>query len=284
MILRHYFFTLYAFIMNYTDEGYRITPIKEGSSYQWLFFPDGPGLGTEYLIPLCQQLNLPGSIDLIDFPKDGSNPRGTLDMNQWRKGLHSLMQGYSRPIAVTHGFSGMFFLNNLQISTHLAALILMNTTTANSFFHHINTMRERYQLPDLAQEACEYHLNPSDETYKQFWEGYKYYYFTAEEQALGEQMRSSFAFNHQAYQHAIEHFYPHYQAHWPSTLPVMTISSEYDLICPPGVFIENQRLQTPNARHHLIQKAGHCPWLLHLNELQQCLDEFIKHPPIPFNI
>ncbi|WP_367274373.1 hypothetical protein [uncultured Legionella sp.] len=64
--------------MLYTDYGYRINPIKEDTGYNWLFLPGGPGLGSQYLIEFSEQIKLPGAIKLLDFPKDGTIPKGCL--------------------------------------------------------------------------------------------------------------------------------------------------------------------------------------------------------------
>ena len=43
------------------------------ASYNWIFLPGGPGLGSEYLTTLTKPLHLPGTIWLLDLPGDGSN-------------------------------------------------------------------------------------------------------------------------------------------------------------------------------------------------------------------
>ncbi|MCL9683987.1 alpha/beta fold hydrolase [Legionella maioricensis] len=268
--------------MNYTSYGYRINQITTGSGYNWLFLPGGPGLGSEYLIEFCKKLALPGSILLLDFPRDGTNTQGQLGIKYWQDGLIALLKTYNNPILVTHSFSGMFSLNMPEIESYLSGLVLMNTTTANSFFQHVSVMREKYNLPDLVPAASEYHLNPTNETYKQFWNTYKHYCFTPEEMLKGEQMIPLFAFNNAAYYEAIEHFYPDYSCKWsPRRIPAMTIASEYDFICPPQIFMENKHFQSQNIMNKVVDKAGHCPWIAHFEQVQDFFDEFIitLNPP-----
>lgn len=93
-----------------------------------------------------------------------------------------------------------------------------------------------------------------------------------------------FAFNNESYHYAIENFYPEYQCRWqPTKIPALTIASEQDYICPPHIFINDSRFQTPNITNKLINQAGHCPWINHLEQIQICFDEFIealyKHSP-----
>ena len=263
--------------MNDINHGYRIKLIKEGTGFNWLFLPGGPGLGSEYLVELCNKLSLPGSIMLLDFPKDGTNPHGTLSIQYWREGLIAILKSYDNPILVTHSFAGMLSLTMPEIENYLAGLVLMNTTTADTFFDHITAMREQHGLPDLLPAAAEYHLNPSDQTYKQFWYSYKYYCFTPEELPAGEQIMQQFAFNNAAYSEAINHFYLSYSCSWyPTLIPTLTIASEQDYICPPQAFIANEQFQSKNVINKLIEKAGHFPWITQFEAVQNCFDEFIN--------
>ncbi|WP_367274371.1 alpha/beta hydrolase [uncultured Legionella sp.] len=200
-----------------------------------------------------------------------------LDFNYWKAGLIDLLNTATNPILVTHSFSGMFILNNPEFEHYLSGLVLMNTTTANSFFHHVSEMQQKHHLPDLVPAASEYHLNPSNATYKKFWATYKYYCFTAQELSRGEAMIPLLAFNNESYYYAIQNFYEHYQCKWaPSLIPAMTLSSEYDYICPPRIFIQDKRFQKKNIINKMIAQAGHCPWLEQLNDVQNCFDEFIE--------
>jgi len=262
--------------MNYSNYHFRINPIHKDSGYTWIFLPGGPGLGSDYLEPLCKQLNLPGTHLLVDFPKDGNNHQGILNFNYWKRGLIDLLTQYENPILVTHSFSGMLALDTPELEPFLKGLVLINTTSRNSFFEHVSAMQEKHQLPDLVPPAAEYHLAPSSETYKQFWETYKHYCFTAEELPLSEEMISLFAFNNESYYYAIEQFYPNYQGRWYPKIPTLTIASENDFICPPNIFTGDKLFQRENILNKIINKAGHCPWVLQINELRSYFNEFVN--------
>lgn len=262
--------------MKYTKYGYRINQLTESHGFSWLFLPGGPGLGSEYLADLCHKLYLPGSIFLLDFPQDGTNTQGELSIKYWREGLIDLLKSFHQPVLVTHSFAGMFALNLPELKNYLTGLVLMNTTTKNSFFEHVSAMQQQHHLPDLLPAATQYHLTPSDETYKEFWNTYKYYCFTADELTEGEKILPLFAFNNTAYYHAIEHFYPDYSCKWfPESIPTMTIASENDFICPPKIFLENKGFQGKNTINKIIAQAGHVPWLMAFNQVQQCFNDFI---------
>ncbi|MDR3491285.1 MAG: alpha/beta hydrolase [Gammaproteobacteria bacterium] len=262
--------------ITHTKYNYRINQIKSGSDYNWIFLPGGPGLGSEYLLEFCNKLNLPGNTLVVDFPKDGTNNEGTLEIKYWQDGLIDLLKTYKNSILVTHSFAGMFALNMPEIESHLAGLILMNTTTHNSFFQHVHAMHLKHHLPNLAPAAAAYHLHPSKETFKEFWNTYKYYCFTPEEMELGEQMIPLLAFNSEAYYFAIQNFFMQYvcKLH-PTSIPTMTICSENDFICPPDIFSQEKYFQSDNITNKIIANAGHCPWLLHFNQVKKCFDAFI---------
>jgi pimeloyl-ACP methyl ester carboxylesterase len=266
--------------MKYTKYGYRINQITEGPDYNWIFLPSGPGLGSDYLIEFCQNLKLPGSILLVDFPMDGTNQQGELDFQYWQNGLMDLLKTHPNSILVTHGFSGMFVLNIPELAPHLSGLVLMNTTTENSFFQHIREVQQKHNLPDLVPAASAYHLNPTNETYKEFWQTYKYYFFTTEEMQLSEKIIPLFAFNNSAYLYAIQNFYPTYKCKLDLThIPIMTIASENDYICPPQIFMHNQKFQSKNIMNVIIPQAGHCPWVRHYEQVQSCFNQYIVNYP-----
>ena len=262
--------------MKYTKYGYRLRQITKDSGYTWLLLPAGPGLGADYLLDLCNKLHLPGAIVLLDFPKDGTNTQGKLGIKYWQDGLIDLLRSFKHPILVTHSFSGMFALNLPELQHHLAGLVLMNTTTENSFYQHVSAMQQKHQLPDLVPAASQYHLAPSNETYKEFWDIYKYYCFTPEEMSEGKKVMTHFAFNSAAYYLAIEHFYPNFTCPWFSEIiPTMIIASENDFICPPYIFLINEKFQRENIIHKTIRKAGHYPWLIYMEQVQHCFDYFV---------
>lgn len=256
---------------------YRITPISQSThKHTWLFLPGGPGIGSGYLAPFVEQLNLPGTKLIADFPADGGNEHGELDLTLWNEGLVDLVRSLNKPILVAHDFSTLFVLNNPALETHLGGIVLMNGSCENSFVTHINHMRTQHQLPDLAQSTCAYHLNPITPLYQAFWQVYKFYYFSAEEQRLGNEMMAAFEYNNCAYYFGLYHFYPEYQCRWLPKIAAMTIASEHDSICPPRIFIDNCAFQQTNFSHYIISNAGHCPWLKQLPQVQRCFDAFVS--------
>lgn len=261
---------------HYSTYHYRIKTIHKAPGYTWIFLPGGPGLGSEYLHPLCDFLKLPGTTLLVDFPKDGTNNEGIINFSYWKKGLIDLVSAYKNPILVVHSFSGMFALDTPELAPLLSGLVLMNTTTSNTFFEHVNAMREQYQLPDLVPEAAKYHLNPSTETYRNFWQTYKHYCFTAEELSHAEQMMPLLAFNHLPYQYAIEHFFIDYQYRWVPEIPTLTIAGEQDFICPPDAFTANEEFKQKYILNRVIPKAGHCSWILKMEQVKHCFEEFLS--------
>lgn len=263
--------------MFYTQFGYKIQTVSQGPGCNWLFLPGGPGLGTEYLAEFSKQLILPGTVSLVDFPFDGTNQHGSLNINVWQKGLFDLIQTIPNPILVTHSFAGMFALSLLEPHENIAGLVLMNSTTSDSFFQHVSAMQHQHDLPDLAPAAAAFHLSPCKANFQRLWQDYKYYCFTKEEILLGKKMMKVFAYNDKSYYFSVQNFYSKFQYQQKQySFPILTIASENDYVCPPRVFIEDKNYQAENILNKIIPGAGHFPWLKHFDEVQNCLNEFIE--------
>ncbi|MCC2646796.1 MAG: uncharacterized protein K0R02_861 [Rickettsiaceae bacterium] len=264
--------------MKHTKYGYRIKTIHEESTnnLNWLFFPGGPGLGAKYLEDVVGSLKLPGSKHIVDFPMDGANMHGKLDLKHWRDGLVDLLQNTENPIMVTHSFSGMFALTTPEIEKHLKGLVITNTTINLSFFDHVKHCAEKYNLPDLTPELDKYHADKSKEAYKEFWKTYIHYCFTAEEIEKAKPMLETFDYNNDSYNYIIENFYGDFAIKWVPTIPTLTIASEKDFVCPPHAFTGDTRFNKSNIINKVIPDAGHCPWVNHMNEVQMCFDEYLS--------
>lgn len=259
----------------FTTYGYKINLIDSGDGFNWLFLPGGPGLGSEYLEDFCAKLDLPGSKYLVDFPMDGSNTEGKLDILHWKNGLIDLCKKFGNVILVTHSFSGMFVLSIPEIEKFVKGVVFMNTTIADTFFTHIENSKKRFNLPDLTDSLTKYHNNPTHEELKSYWEVYKYYCHTKQELTEGEKLGKKYIMNNVSYNFGIANFYPNYKAQWaPSTIPALTITSEQDYICPPDIFTMDERFTKENIMNVVITNAGHVPWLLHFDKIQSAFDKY----------
>lgn len=261
--------------MYYSIYNYQITPlITNNNGPTWIFLADGPGLGCDYLKSLALFLDLPGTTLLSDFPQDGNNNKGILKLSYWKKGLLDLIQTYTDPIIIAHGFAGMLILDTPEIEPSLKGLVLINVPLANDFSLNMQKMQQHHQLPDLVPAAAQYHLQPSKKTYQAFWQVYKYYCFTPAELILSAPLCSLFAFNNDAYYYALSHFYSDYQCHWYPQIPTLTITSEYDHLCLPNVFKEHPHYQKSFIHNKIISNAGHFPWLLQAKIIKHYLMTF----------
>lgn len=265
-----------SILITHTPYDYRINEIRQEPGNTWLFLPEGPGLGSEYLTSLCTQLQLQGTIQLIDYPQDGTNTQGLLNISYWKKGLIELIKSTVNPILVAHGFSGLLVLDTPELAPYLKGLVLINTAPQPNFVAHIEAMKIKHHLPDLAAVVAEYHLAPSLITYKEFWNTYKYYCFTSEELTHSEQLMSLFAFNHEAYYYSLQHFYPNYQGPWLPTIPTLMIASDHDFIYAPTSWHEAlNSTPKPHIMHQIIHHAGHYPWLLEQQQIQSAFTAYV---------
>ena len=266
-------------MIRYLDTGYRLKKLpSHPGMLNWLFFPGGPGIGSAYFEKFCIDLDVTGTKYLFDFPKDGTNPEGSLDLSLWKNGFIDLCESTPNCIVVTHSFSGMFCLTIPDTEQYVKGLVLMATTPSNTFFEHIMAMKETHDLPDISSLLTTYAQDPSVNNYKKFWKTYKHYCFTQQEQEEAEKALALFAYNCDAYSFAVDHFYPHYKSCWvPSKIPTLTIAGNMDCICPPHAFVNNPDYARPNITNLLIQNAGHCPWILDMTTIQRSFRSFQKN-------
>jgi len=262
--------------MEYTSYFYRIKTLQQQSGPSLIFLPGGPGIGSDYLQAFCNKLELKGSKYLIDFPQDGSNQFGTLDLKYWQDGLIDLVKNFKDPVLVTHSFAGMLTLSCPELEQNLKALILMNTTPSSSFFKHINEMQAQHALPDLMLAINKYNSSPSNAAYKEFWKTYQYYCFTQKEMDIAQAVINQFQVNHKSYDYICEKFYATYESKWyPKTLPTLIITSTEDYICPSDIFATHPNYQSKNITNKILKNAGHLPWLHHFDEIQKYFNNFI---------
>jgi pimeloyl-ACP methyl ester carboxylesterase len=76
----------------------------------WLFFPGGPGIGSECLAGLVDGADLPGTSWLVDLPGDGSNvdaPGAPSDpYGLWPGVLSEAVDAVADPVVIGHSTGG----------------------------------------------------------------------------------------------------------------------------------------------------------------------------------
>lgn len=88
---------------------YELIESREGT-FNWLFFPGGPGADSRYFLPLVKVLELPGKTWFIDLPGNGSNLQNISSFDVWFDLIPTIVKKFDNPVYVGHSFGGMLAL------------------------------------------------------------------------------------------------------------------------------------------------------------------------------
>lgn len=257
----------------WSQYGYRLEQIEEGDKElgNWLFLPGGPGLGSEYLYPFLDILNIPGNVWLVDFPGDGSNTfESPLDHSTtWKAGLQNLVESLPNICLVTHSFSGMFVLSCPEIEPFLSKLVLMNTSPDQSW------MEQMEKLPYLVPFQESYRLNHDNQTLKTFFLESLSFHLAEDKLSDAVKFFKKLPFNHHSFDWATKAFHPTYQAKWvPKTIPTLVMSGGEDRLTPLSLFRGTEFEQRSNISFVEIEEAGHFPWIENPDKVSKVFTHF----------
>ncbi len=221
-----------------TIHGFRLRQVQEKPGSVWLFLPGGAGLGSEYFSTLMTVIDLPGSIYLVDFPGDGSNPT-PLEPEKWKEGLIEVVKSFKNVYLVAHSFAAMFVMTCPELENYLTGLVLMSAS-AKRFTHHV-------QGPVVVRDyfLSRLHL-----------------YVSSSMVERAKQLFKDLPYNDAAFLWVKDHFHPHYTPTWvPERIPTLVFTGELDQITPLTSFDGTPYQGRPNIRFVSIKGASHFPWL-----------------------
>jgi len=255
----------------------------EGASYNWLFLPGGPGLGSESLVGLTDILNLPGTTWLIDLPGDGSNT--TSDdaghFARWSEALVEATTALSNVILVAHSSGGMFALATPALKNILHGLVLMDSAPDSSWQAHFGLYVQAHPLPDSQALQKEYDEHPSNEALKRLTIACAPYFLTDAGMATSISLFTSLPYNHVTVDWAAKNFDQTYKALWvPDNMPVLIFAGDEDHITPLALFRHAREFQHENIVIREIQHAAHFPWIDNAEMIRQLFAEYaerLKH-------
>lgn len=289
-MIRKYFFSiavLLFFVVSanagevlWSKEGARLRQVKHNldSNYNWVFLPGGPGMGSEYFEPLVQQLNLPGTIWLLDMPGDGSNRLGgkVIDYNKWSDYLPDAITKLSNVILVAHSFGGMLTLASPELKGKLAGLVLIDTAPNNQWMQ----TSAKYSTEAMAQAQKKYLASPSDENFKQVTLTMAPLFFLKKDQQQGKKLLQNLPYNHKPFDWAIKDFDAGYDAQWiPQNMPLLIIMGDKDILTPVSLFKQDARFNKKNIQIKILTDAAHFSLVGQEKRINQLLLNYLKSLP-----
>ena len=255
---------------------FNLVSTRGKDSFNWLFFPGGPGADSSYFLELVNILNLPGNVWLIDLPGNGNHSVECENFDRWLDIYLPTIQHFDNPVIVGHSFGGMLPLLYPELEGLLSGLVILNSTPCLWLEEAVLKAKE-LDLPDLSLEMQTFTENPTQETFNQALAACLPYYFPKESLAIGREKLSILAFN----------FWPavwwqrkvietNFQAKWiPKRVPTLIVNAEFDAICPSSLFRKDSRFERSNISKHYIEKAGHMPWVEKPAEIKKLFEDFM---------
>lgn len=228
---------------------YRLTQVQNQHGPVWLFLPGGAGLGSEYYESLMDEIQIPGSIYLLDYPGDGSNPK-PLEPKLWKKGLIDVVRSFEDVHLVAHSFGAMFVMTIPELEDELQALILMDGSPKKLLHHHPGPSHLKQEFPQALP-----------------------HYVTKEQLSRAEKLFANLPYNDEAFIWVRDHFHPDFHPSFiPTKVPTLLLTGSLDEISPFDNYTGTPYLNRSNILPHVIEGASHFPWLEKPEEVNRWLN------------
>lgn len=224
---------------------------SKGINLNWIFLPGGPGLGSEYLMPLISILKLPGHFWLLDLPGDGSNTTSNnkKSFSHWEKALIEAVDLLENVVLVGHSTGGMFALAAKGLKSRLKGLVLMNSAPDCSW------QKDLQVLPKLKKANNNY-------LKKMTLEGAPHMFATSKGLKEGKQLLEKLPYNYETFHWSEKNFDRNFRAKWfPDKIPCLILAGDKDIVTPISCFSDKKKWHRKNILMKEIKNAGHFPWM-----------------------
>ncbi|MDP3936254.1 MAG: alpha/beta hydrolase [Alphaproteobacteria bacterium] len=235
--------------------------IRKGTTPSSLiFFPGGPGLSWHCFEKLIHSLETDCDIYGITYNQVSSNEPSYFDELQFE--LTLLLQTLPNPVLVTHSFSSMFVLSLLRLPS-LKGLVLISPAIDNSYLIDLPQRLKNYTDFNGTEIAAKFWMNPSDDSYSNYFKDLLPFYFRPNYIEDGLEMLNNCDFSYLPYALCIEYFFPTFKQSYAPKIPTLIIAGDDDYICPPELFKDSLIFKGNNIQMAVIPDAGHFPWIDH---------------------
>ncbi|MGQ3888993.1 alpha/beta fold hydrolase [Legionella sp. CNM-1927-20] len=249
------------------------------ASFNWLFLPGGPGLGSESLAPLTALLKLPGNIWHLDLPGDGSNltANDTEAFANWSEALIEAVSALENVILVAHSTGGMYALATPELENRLTGLVLMSSAPNSSWHQFFMKYVQNNPIAEAEKLHEIYARNPTNASLKKLTILSAPYLFTKEGLAKNLSFLEDLPYNFRTCEWSAQHFDSVYKAKWfPKKLPTLIFAGEKDYVTPLHLFTQAKNFQRENITIRTIEHAAHFPWIENPKQVIEVFKDYVQ--------
>ncbi len=250
----------------FTPSGVRLRlRARRPGDLNWLFLPGGPGIGSESLHELCDALDVPGSLWMVDLPGDGSNvspPGAPADpFSVWPRVLIEAAEALPNVIYVGHSTGGMYLLSTPELEALVVGLALVSTAPDAGWRPHFFEMVRQNPLPAVDAATAIYEAGKTDDRIADIAVASAPWNFTPEKVDVGRELLARMPYNAAAVDWSDQHFDSTYVATWwPRSLPVLILGGAEDRIVVQHLW-NRPGFDGPHVIRRLIPGAAHFSWI-----------------------
>jgi pimeloyl-ACP methyl ester carboxylesterase len=246
--------------------------------WNWLFFPGGPGIGSESLIELEATARCPGTSWLVDLPGDGSNvdaPGAPEDpYGRWPHVLLEAVDAVPHPVAVGHSTGGEYLLSVPGLEERLAGLVLVSAAPDCGWMPTFEAMCAADPLPEVAAATERYEVDPTRHNLADIAVAAAPWNFTAEGLPAGRDLLARMPYNRLAVEWSDLHFDHQYVSSWfPAATPTLILSGSADRIVDQSLW-DDPRYRGPHVRRVVVDGGAHFLWIERPDAVSQAFAQF----------
>lgn len=261
-----------------------VKTVPGNKMFNWFFLPGGPGVDSNNLMGLIEELKVPGNYWLIDLPGNGTNTQAKEDITSttfehWDDFLVQALAKFENPVLVGHSFAGYLPFFCPKLEKILKGLIIIGSASTLQSDIYAQTAKT-HSLPDLNPARQRFMKEKTLAALQALYMLEAVYFFAPEYRTEGinkiiKPLQLSIPAEYWWYTGGVN-FYNKDIPWVPKSVPTLIMGGSRDYITPLAIFKKDSRFQRKNIKIIEIENAGHFPWLEKPNVVNETFTQFAK--------